>query len=109
MRHDGYVDEFLAADILVIGAPMYNSGIPSQLKAWIEHVAAILVYNPDRAFRRIRRSDGWKALLSRCEIGLASRSRRITSRPGIAAFSAATNANDSWREAELVPVMLESM
>jgi hypothetical protein len=28
----------------------------------VEHVAATLVYNPDRAFRRIRRSDGWKAL-----------------------------------------------
>jgi FMN-dependent NADH-azoreductase len=33
------VDEFLAADILVVGAPMYNFGIPSQLKAWIDRVA----------------------------------------------------------------------
>jgi FMN-dependent NADH-azoreductase len=33
------VDEFLAADILVIGAPMYNFGIPSQLKAWIDRIA----------------------------------------------------------------------
>ena len=32
------MDEFLAADILVIGAPMYNFGIPSQLKAWIDRV-----------------------------------------------------------------------
>jgi FMN-dependent NADH-azoreductase len=30
------LDEFLAADIVVIGAPMYNHGIPSQLKAWID-------------------------------------------------------------------------
>jgi FMN-dependent NADH-azoreductase len=30
--------EFLAADIVVIGAPMYNFGIPSQLKAWIDRV-----------------------------------------------------------------------
>jgi NAD(P)H-dependent FMN reductase len=29
------VDEFLAADVVVVGAPMYNFGIPSQLKAWI--------------------------------------------------------------------------
>src|SRR5438105_3358174 len=29
------LDEFLSADILVIGAPMYNFGIPSQLKAWM--------------------------------------------------------------------------
>ena len=31
--------EFLDADVIVIGAPMYNFGIPSQLKAWIDHVA----------------------------------------------------------------------
>jgi FMN-dependent NADH-azoreductase len=30
------VDELLAADIIVIGAPMYNFAIPSQLKAWID-------------------------------------------------------------------------
>src|ERR1700739_4338541 len=36
-----------------------------------------------------------RRLRSRCGIGLASRSRRITSRPGIAAFSAATNAAES--------------
>jgi FMN-dependent NADH-azoreductase len=33
------VDEFLAADIVVIGAPMYNFGISSQLKAWIDRIA----------------------------------------------------------------------
>jgi len=33
------VDEFLAADIVVIGAPMYNFGIASQLKAWIDRLA----------------------------------------------------------------------
>ncbi|RUL79708.1 FMN-dependent NADH-azoreductase [Dyella choica] len=32
------MDEFLEADILVIGAPMYNFGIPSQLKAWIDRI-----------------------------------------------------------------------
>jgi FMN-dependent NADH-azoreductase len=32
------LDEFLAADIIVIGAPMYNFTIPSQLKAWIDRV-----------------------------------------------------------------------
>ncbi|WGS23618.1 MULTISPECIES: NAD(P)H-dependent oxidoreductase [unclassified Bradyrhizobium] len=30
--------EFLDADIVVIGAPMYNFTIPSQLKAWIDRV-----------------------------------------------------------------------
>src|SRR5258708_15257470 len=32
------MDEFLAADIVVIGAPMYNFTIPSQLKAWIDRI-----------------------------------------------------------------------
>jgi FMN-dependent NADH-azoreductase len=32
------VDEFLAADTVVIGAPMYNFSVPSQLKAWIDHI-----------------------------------------------------------------------
>ena len=36
---DAVMDEFLAADVIVIGAPMYNFGIPSQLKAWIDRVA----------------------------------------------------------------------
>ena len=30
--------EFLAADIIVVGAPMYNFTIPSQLKAWIDRI-----------------------------------------------------------------------
>ena len=30
--------EFLAADVVVIGAPMYNFSIPSQLKAWIDRI-----------------------------------------------------------------------
>jgi FMN-dependent NADH-azoreductase len=33
------VEQFLAADIVVIGAPMYNFGISSQLKAWIDRIA----------------------------------------------------------------------
>jgi FMN-dependent NADH-azoreductase len=33
------MDEFLAADVIVIGAPMYNFSIPSQLKAWIDRIA----------------------------------------------------------------------
>lgn len=33
------LEEFLAADVVVIGAPMYNFAIPSQLKAWIDRLA----------------------------------------------------------------------
>src|SRR5262245_24738700 len=32
------LEEFLAADVVVIGAPMYNFTIPSQLKAWIDRI-----------------------------------------------------------------------
>jgi FMN-dependent NADH-azoreductase len=34
------LEEFLASDIIVIGAPMYNFTIPSQLKAWIDRILA---------------------------------------------------------------------
>lgn len=36
---DALIDELKAADIVVIGLPMYNFGIPSTLKAWIDHIA----------------------------------------------------------------------
>lgn len=36
---DQYIAEIEAADIVVIGAPMYNFMIPSQLKAWFDHLA----------------------------------------------------------------------
>ncbi|WHZ18956.1 MAG: FMN-dependent NADH-azoreductase [Rhodanobacteraceae bacterium] len=37
-RNAEILDEFLAADTVVIGAPMYNFTIPSQLKAWIDRI-----------------------------------------------------------------------
>jgi FMN-dependent NADH-azoreductase len=33
-----YIDDLFAADVIVIGAPMYNFSVPSQLKAWIDRV-----------------------------------------------------------------------
>jgi len=33
------VTQFLAADVIVVGAPMYNFSVPTQLKAWIDRVA----------------------------------------------------------------------
>lgn len=38
---DQLVTELLAADLLVIGAPMYNFGIPSQLKAWVDNIVRV--------------------------------------------------------------------
>nr|WP_294918095.1 NAD(P)H-dependent oxidoreductase [uncultured Neokomagataea sp.] len=43
-RHDEHVasakvlEEFEAADIIVIGTPLYNFGVPTQLKAWIDRI-----------------------------------------------------------------------
>ena len=35
---DVLVDELLAADVLLVGAPLYNYSVPSSLKAWIDHI-----------------------------------------------------------------------
>ena len=35
---DELTEELLSADLLVIASPMWNFGIPSSLKAWIDHV-----------------------------------------------------------------------
>ena len=36
---EALVSQFLAADVVVIGAPLYNFSIPTQLKAWIDRIA----------------------------------------------------------------------
>lgn len=35
------VSQFLAADVIVVGAPLYNFSVPSQLKAWIDRIAQV--------------------------------------------------------------------
>ena len=35
---DHLTEELLSSDLLVIASPMWNFGIPSSLKAWIDHV-----------------------------------------------------------------------
>lgn len=35
---EAVLDEFLGADVVVIGAPMYNFTVASQLKAWIDRI-----------------------------------------------------------------------
>ena len=36
---EALVSQFLAADVIVVGAPLYNFAIPTQLKSWIDRVA----------------------------------------------------------------------
>lgn len=38
---DLLIDEIEAADALVIGAPMYNFGMPAQLKAWVDQIVRV--------------------------------------------------------------------
>ena len=38
-RSEALVTQFLAADVVVLGAPMYNFTVPTQLKAWIDRIA----------------------------------------------------------------------
>lgn len=38
---DALVDELAGADLIVVGVPMYNFGMPSTLKAWIDNVVRV--------------------------------------------------------------------
>lgn len=38
-RSKALVEELKAADVVVVGSPMYNFTVPSTLKAWIDHVS----------------------------------------------------------------------
>lgn len=76
--------EFLAADVIVIGAPMYNFSVPSQLKAWIDRIA--------RAGRTFRYTE-------QGPVGLVTGKRVIvaSSRGGI--YAGAASHQDGWRHA----------
>ncbi len=48
-RSEALIREVEAADVLVIGAPMYNFGIPAALKAWIDQIVRVgrtFLYTP---------------------------------------------------------------
>ena len=38
---NAYIDDLHAADVIVVGAPMYNFSVPTQLKAWIDRVCVV--------------------------------------------------------------------
>jgi FMN-dependent NADH-azoreductase len=60
------LDEFLAADTIVIGAPMYNFTLPSQLKAWIDRILVA-----GRTFRYTENGPEGLARGKRVIVGLA--------------------------------------
>ena len=44
------LDQFLASGVIVIGAPMYNFSLPTQLKAWLDRIliaGETFAYGPD--------------------------------------------------------------
>lgn len=59
------LQQFLDADVVVIGAPMYNFGIPSTLKAWIDRVVIA-----GRTFRYT--ASGPEGLAGRKQVVIAS-------------------------------------
>lgn len=78
---NGLVDEFLAADAVVIGTPMYNFSIPTQLKAWIDRIV-----QAGRTFRYTEQGP----------VGLAGGKKVViaSSRGGLYAGTAMENALD---------------
>ncbi|WP_454674930.1 FMN-dependent NADH-azoreductase [Achromobacter pestifer] len=75
-RFETLVDELLAAQIVVIGLPMYNLGIPSQLKSWLDHIAV-----PGRTFRYTERGivgliKGLRVVLASSRGGIYSQAER---------------------------------
>ncbi|MGV3731476.1 MAG: FMN-dependent NADH-azoreductase [Sphingopyxis sp.] len=47
---DRLVAELIAADIVIVGAPMYNFGMPATLKAWLDNIVRVgVTFGFDRA------------------------------------------------------------
>ena len=112
------LEEFLAAEIIVLGAPMYNFTIPSQLKAWIDRIlvagktfkysrkaskvwpatSASSSRSRAAAFmaraRRPRSASTWKPICAGCSASSASRIRN--SFPPTASRSVPNIAKKPW-------------
>ncbi|MCJ0764917.1 FMN-dependent NADH-azoreductase [Variovorax terrae] len=78
---DAHIEQFLASDIVVIGAPLYNLSLPTQLKAWIDRIS-----QPGRTFRYAER--GIVGLVSNVRVIVAS------SRGGLYSLSEEGRARD---------------
>ncbi len=58
---DRLAAELVAADLIVVGAPMYNFGVPAQLKAWIDNVVRVGV---TFGFDRVRTGEPYWPMLA---------------------------------------------
>ena len=72
---DQLIDEVISSDVIVLGAPMYNYGMPAALKAWFDQIARIgrtFSFDLDRGDHPIRPMLSGKKLVvlsSRGEFG----------------------------------------
>jgi FMN-dependent NADH-azoreductase len=76
-----HIDDLYAADIIVIGAPMYNLSVPAQLKAWIDRVCVA-----GRTFQYTATGP----------VGLLRWASGPSSPPRAGVFTAATARRPSW-------------
>ena len=92
---DALIDELKRADVIVLGLPMYNFGVPSQLKAWFDHIA-----RAGETFRYTEKGPvglltGKKAYVFAARGGLYAGTPR-TRRPTTCAISCASSASPTW-------------
>ncbi|MDY1547087.1 FMN-dependent NADH-azoreductase [Luteibacter sahnii] len=85
-RSRSLVDEFLASDLIVIGAPMYNFSVSTQLKAWIDRIA-----QPGKTFQYTAQGP----------VGLAAGKRVIVASTRGGMYSAGPAAAMDFQEAYL--------
>jgi FMN-dependent NADH-azoreductase len=65
------IEEFLAADIVVLGAPMYNFGLSSQLRAWFDHIlVAGKTFRYDAVEGPVGLADGKRVIVAQSRGGL---------------------------------------
>jgi len=64
-KSDEAVAELFDADIIIVSTPMYNFGIPSSLKAWIDHIArggVTFKYSPEGAEGLVKNKKAYLAI-----------------------------------------------
>ncbi len=96
-RNAAILNDFLSADVIVIGAPMYNFALPSQLRAWLDRLAV-----PGRTFRYTANgveglaAGAWSGCVQGAASGTARRFRPVM-HPGCRGSSFGFPCLPSWR------------
>jgi FMN-dependent NADH-azoreductase len=74
------IQQIEAADVIVIGCPMYNMSMPTQLKGWLDYVS-----RPGRSFRFVDRTRGQGLVLGKTAYVILSRGGDYSQPPANAA------------------------